>query len=82
MLSYAILLTAGLIGIRILSSPLKLLQKLLLNSALGIVTIVLFNIVGKQIGITIGINLFTGTIMGVCGPIGLIVLLMMRFFTL
>jgi pro-sigmaK processing inhibitor BofA len=82
MLSCAILLTAGLIGIRVLSSPLKLMQKILLNSALGFVSILVFNIVGKQIGVTIGINLFSGTVMAICGPVGLILLLLIRFFTL
>lgn len=82
MLPYAILLTAGLIGIRVLSSPLKLIYKLLLNAILGVASIIIFNLVGKQIGVTIGINLFSGTIMGVCGPIGLVILLLLRFFTL
>lgn len=82
MLPYAIVLTAGLIGVRVLSSTLKLFQKLSLNAALGLFAIFIFNMAGKHIGVTLGINLFSGIIMGLCGPVGLVVLLMLRFFTL
>ena len=82
MLPYAIVITSGLIGIRVLSSHLKLLQKITLNAALGLLTMYFFNLAGEQMGITIGLNMFSGAVMGLCGPIGLVILLILRFLNI
>ncbi len=82
MLPYAIVITSGLIGIRVLSSRLKLFQKITLNAALGLLAMYFFNLAGEQMGVVIGLNMFSGVIMGLCGPIGLVVLLVLRFFNL
>ena len=69
------------IGLRILSSSYKLFVKIMINTVLGIASIFVFNAAGRYIGVTLGINLFSGLVVGFCGPLGIVLLLIMRFVT-
>lgn len=55
--------------------PLKYALKLLFNSILGGVAIVVINLVGKAVGIHISLNLLTAAIAGILGVPGVLVIL-------
>ncbi len=42
--------------IRVFAAPLKLIIKLIINTALGFAALLLLNFFGKYIGVTIGVN--------------------------
>lgn len=72
----AVALAAALVIFR---TPLKWGLKLLLNTALGLVALILFNFIGKYIGVTLGINIINGLVVGILGPVGLVALLLVRW---
>ncbi len=55
--------------------PLKYALKLLMNSILGGVAIVMINLVGKAVGLHISLNLLTAVIAGVLGVPGVLLIL-------
>lgn len=55
--------------------PLKYALKLLFNSILGGVAIVVINVVGKAVGIHISLNLLTAAIAGILGVPGVLMIL-------
>lgn len=56
----------------------KLVLKLLINSALGFVALFLFNAVAQNFGIGIGINILNAAVVGVLGVPGLALLLILK----
>ncbi len=69
------------LGLRIISSSAKLFIKALLNTGIGIASICIFNAAGRYIGVTLGLNLFSVLVVGLCGPVGIVLLLIIRFVT-
>ena len=63
--------------LRLLSTPLKLVLRLALNSALGFLALWLLQYTSAVTGITLGLNLFNALVIGVLGlpGLGLLVLL-------
>lgn len=64
--------------VKIFSWPLKMLLKLLANGILGVILLVIFNLIGGNFGITIGINAVTALIAGFCGIPGVIFLVIFK----
>lgn len=64
--------------VKIFSWPLKILLKLLVNGVLGVVLLIIFNLIGKNFGVTIGINAVTALIAGFCGIPGVIFLVIFK----
>jgi len=57
---------------RMLASPIKLILKLILNSLLGGLIIVVINWIGTAFNLHIGLNIFTAMFVGVLGIPGAI----------
>ncbi len=64
---------------KIFSLPIRLIFKLLLNTVLGFLALILCNYLGGYIGIPIGINWPNALVVGVLGPSGLALLLLLRW---
>ena len=74
-LYFLIAIVGMVIVVKIFSWPLKILGKLILNGALGVLLLLLVNFVGESIGITIAINAITALIAGFLGVPGVIFLI-------
>jgi pro-sigmaK processing inhibitor BofA len=77
----AVLIIVVAVMIKLFTSPVKWFIKLLVNTALGLVLLFCFNYFGSAIGVTVGLNLVNGLIMGIFGPAGLVLLLLLRWLT-
>lgn len=75
LLAFAVGLLILWILFKILSFPIKILMKLLVNALIGAVILVLFNFFGAIIGIALPITLFTSFLTGVLGIGGVIIIL-------
>lgn len=64
--------------VKVFSWPLKMLLKLLVNGVLGVILLIIFNLVGKNFGVIIGINAVTALIAGFCGIPGVIFLVIFK----
>ncbi len=64
---------------RILLVPFKLIVKLVINALIGGVLLVLFNLIGSPLGLSVGINVVTASIVGFLGIPGLILLILIQF---
>ena len=64
---------------RILSAPLRLALKLLLNAASGLVALWLVNLLSGVTGIYLGLNLVNALIVGIFGLPGLLLLILLRW---
>jgi len=73
-----IIFIAVLLFFRVLLKPMKLLFKLIINSAIGLVMLIAFNFLGGFIHIYIGINLLTILIAGILGFPGIILILLLQ----
>lgn len=83
MLEMGILLafTLGMIGMYLLAwiffVPMKIVIKLLFNSILGGVAVILINVIGAAFGIHIALNFLTAVLVGVLGVPGLLLCLLL-----
>lgn len=68
--------------IKLFSKPIKWVFKLLLNTLLGFVLLLLFNYVGQFIGLSITVGWLSALITGVLGIPGIILLLLVENFIL
>ena len=64
---------------KLLSFPLKVLWKLIINAILGAVILFLFNLVGGFLNLSIQINALNALITGVLGIPGVILLLILQW---
>ena len=64
---------------KLLSFPLKVLWKLIINAILGAVILFLFNLVGGFLNLSIPINALNALITGVLGIPGVILLLILQW---
>lgn len=58
--------------------PLKVIGKIILNSLIGALILIIFNYFGQYTGIYIGVNEFTALIIGVLGIPGFIAILLVK----
>ena len=70
---------ALIIVTKILSWPLKKILKLLLNIAIGLVMILLVNVFGGKIGLSIPFNVVTAIVSGFLGVPGVICLIILHY---
>ncbi len=74
--------TAGIMLIFMISwiffKPLKFMGKIILNSLLGAVVLMIFNYFGQYTGVYIGVNEFTALSLGILGVPGFIALLLVK----
>lgn len=68
--------------IKLFSKPIKWVFKLLLNTLLGFVLLLLFNYLGQFIGLSINVGWLSALITGVLGIPGIILLLLVENFIL
>lgn len=68
--------------IKLFSKPIKWVFKLLLNTLLGFVLLLLFNYVGQFIGLSINVGWLSALITGVLGVPGIVLLLLVENFIL
>lgn len=64
--------------VKVFSWPIKLLVKLIINGILGVILLFVFNFIGQNFGVTIGINAITALIAGFCGIPGVIFLVIFK----
>lgn len=64
---------------RVLLIPIKMLGKLILNSILGAVIVMVINFVGMSFGLVIPLNIINAVIVGVLGIPGAIMLLILCY---
>jgi inhibitor of the pro-sigma K processing machinery len=77
-LAYCVGGILAVIALALLARPIKWLFKVLINCALGIAVLVVFNLIGGLFGLYIGVNLATAATVGLLGMPGLALLLMLR----
>ena len=74
--------TAGIMLIFMTSwiffKPLKLIGKIILNSLIAALVLIIFNYFGQYTGVYIGVNEFTALIIGILGVPGFIALLLVK----
>ncbi|QQY79863.1 inhibitor of the pro-sigma K processing machinery [Keratinibaculum paraultunense] len=64
----------------ILVIPIKIIWKLIINGVIGGILLLLFNLIGKGLGLFIAINPITALIAGFLGIPGVILLLILQKF--
>ena len=79
-LYFLIAIVVMVIMVKLFSWPLKILGKLILNGAFGVLLLLLVNFVGEYVGITIAINAVTALIAGFLGVPGVIFLIVFNKF--
>lgn len=83
-LSHALLIVGGLfllwLLIKLFTKPIKLLFKLLINTGMGYIALLLVNTFGRVIGVSLGLNWVNALVIGVFGYPGLILLLLLKYF--
>jgi len=65
--------------IRLLAAPLKLALRLAVNAALGFAAMWLLNLTSAYTGLSLGLNLFNGLVVGILGVPGFLLLLLVRW---
>jgi inhibitor of the pro-sigma K processing machinery len=68
-----------LLVLKIFTAPIKILFKLILNTILGFFALILINVFGAMIGVTIGVNLVNALVIGCLGVPGVGLLLLLRW---
>ena len=66
--------------IKILSAPIRLIFKLLINAVVGFILLFLVNLIGGYFGFSLDMNLVNALITGIFGIPGVIVLIFIRLF--
>lgn len=74
-----IILVLILLSFSIFKKSLKLIFKIILNTAIGVVALICVNAIGRYIGVTIGINLVSALVVGVLGLPGVALLLLLQW---
>ena len=65
--------------VRIISAPIKLIFKLLINTAIGFGILFLINLIGQNFGFQLEMNLLHALIVGIFGIPGVVVLILLQF---
>lgn len=72
-------LLVGAVAVRVFSTPLKLMLKVVLNTLLGLGSLLLLNATSALTGLSLGLNLFNALVVGVLGVPGLGLLLLVQW---
>ena len=63
---------------RLLTYPMRMVVKALASGAVGAVCLLIFNVLGGLVGLSVGVNVFTALTVGFLGLPGLITLLIIQ----
>lgn len=74
----AAVVVVGILLLKILAAPMKLVFKLLINAGLGFVILFVVNFFGDLVGISLGMNWINALIVGFLGVPGVILLLIIQ----
>lgn len=66
--------------IKILSAPIRLLFKILINAALGYIVLFIVNFLGGFVGLSIAMNFLNALIVGFLGVPGVVILIVLELF--
>ena len=69
----------GVAAVRLFSAPLKLAVRVLLNATLGFLAMWLLNLTSAWTGLSLGLNLFNGLVVGILGVPGFVLLVLVRW---
>ena len=75
----AALVVGAVLILKILTKPIRLIVKLLINAAFGFVLLFLVNFFGDPVGIYIGVNFINALVAGCLGVPGVILLVLLKF---
>ena len=76
----AVPVVLGFLLIRILSKPMKLIFKLLINTGFGFVSLFILNMLCDYTGVLFEINFVTSAIVGILGLPGILLLLIFKLY--
>ncbi len=79
-ISIAVVLVAAFLFIKLLSTPMKWIMKLLINTASGFVSLFLLNLLSGYTGIVFELNFISSAIVGILGLPGVALLLVVKLF--
>lgn len=65
--------------VRVFLSPIRVIFKLLFNTALGFLGLIAINHFGSYIGISLGVNLINAAVIGILGLPGLALLFLLKW---
>ncbi len=65
--------------IKIFSTPIKFILRLLLNTIVGFIALIIINFFGKFLGVSIGVNWINAVIIGIFGAPGVALLLILQW---
>ncbi len=68
-----------LVCILIFTKPIRFILKLLINTLIGFVVLILINKFGAYIGVTLGVNWINAAVVGILGVPGVALLLILRW---
>jgi inhibitor of the pro-sigma K processing machinery len=60
--------------------PIKLIVRLVINGIIGAAALIVFNVFGSYIGVTIGVNPVTALIAGFLGIPGVLLMIFVKIF--
>ena len=70
---------AAALVLKLLTAPIRLLGKLLINGLVGFVVLFFLNFAGNVVGLSLGINWFNAIIVGAFGAPGVVLLLLLKY---
>lgn len=76
---YVLGLILALLIARIMSKPLKFMLRIVFNTLIGGVILILINTIGAEWGILMGVNPVTAAITGILGVPGIILLFVLKY---
>lgn len=79
MISFFIAVVLLFVILKLISLPLKIIIKLMINAFIGGAILFLINIVGARFGLVLDINWITALIVGFLGVPGVIIVLILHF---
>ena len=78
----AIFLAIGAVYIlgMLLVLPIKLIVRLIINGIIGAIALIVFNLFGSYLGVTIGVNPITALMAGFLGVPGVLLMIFVKIF--
>ncbi|MEA4813833.1 MAG: pro-sigmaK processing inhibitor BofA family protein [Oscillospiraceae bacterium] len=70
---------AVLLVLRLFAAPLRLALKVLVNTAVGFLALIVVNLTAAITGVAVGVNLINAVVIGVLGLPGFVLLLLMQW---
>lgn len=78
-LSFFVAILILFVVLKLISLPIKIIIKLMVNAFLGGIILFLLNIIGAQFGFVLNINWITSLIVGFLGVPGVIIVVILHF---